>query len=58
MRLSQFIVETQEDLDRFAEYWEKQRANNPHDWPESMSEADWMEQYITFCTSDDIDGES
>ncbi len=52
MTLSEFIKEMRSDLDRFEADWRKRQEDQPDEWPEEMDAGDWLEQFITFTSTD------
>lgn len=51
MKVNQFVKKVREDLSRFETWWIENRMMDPDSetFPETMTEADWEEQFAFFC---------
>ena len=49
MPLEDFLIVLQRDINRFKKYWEE-GALSKGNFPETLTEGDWFEQFLTFVT--------
>jgi hypothetical protein len=49
MPLEDFLIVLQRDINRFKKYWEE-GVLSKENFPETLTEGDWFEQFLTFTT--------
>jgi len=48
MKLLEFVLVTQQELEEFKIWWGKENKKNPTQFPLELNEGDWYEQFITY----------
>lgn len=48
MTLDQYVQQLKKDVEEFEAMWRKNHATRPQEWPLSMGEGDWYEQFLMF----------
>ena len=48
MTLEKFVKKEKERVERFKAYWEKNNAENPEYFPETLDPGEWQEMLMAF----------
>jgi hypothetical protein len=54
--LDTFCKNMHTNVDVFKEFYLRERAKNPKNWPSRMGDGDWYEQFLIFMADPDEDG--
>ena len=53
MTLAEFIAESQDELERFEEYWEESNIEDEKGFPLVMPPEQWTNKFTRWCTEED-----